>query len=320
MNAKIIATGSYAPPTVVTNQDYEKIMDTSDEWIIKRTGIKERRFEEESTAHMASQAAWNALGQEDPESLDCIIVGTFTPDSLIPSVACQVRANLQISRAIPAFDVNAACSGFIFALQTANAYIKAGIYERILVIGVDFNSRILNYEDRGTAILFGDGAGAVILEKGDAGIIDIILGSESDMEGSLYLPSQTDRPNPFLKRKLHQDAYFSMKGSEVFKFAVRVFEYSIRTVLKRNHLKIEDIDYVISHQANQRILDMGAKALKMDPAKFLSNIALYGNTSAGSVPLLLDEANRQGLLKKDMKIVLVAFGGGLSYGASLIKW
>ncbi|AMC94391.1 hypothetical protein AOC36_10525 [Erysipelothrix larvae] len=320
MNTKIISTGSYVPQTVVSNKDYEKIMDTSDAWIVRRTGIKERRFESMSTVHMATKAAQEALKSLDVNTLDCIIVGTYTPDSFIPTVANQVRENLNVTRPIPSFDINAACSGFIYALQTANAYIRSKIYKRILVIGCDFNSRILNYEDRTSAILFGDGAGAVVVEAGETGIVDCIIGGESDTYETITLPNRTDRRAPFINRTIQEDAYFSMKGAEVFKYAVRVMNSSIQELLDRNNQSIDTIDAIIVHQANKRILESGARALNYDPSKLLSNVERYGNTSSGSVPILLDEANKQGLLKEGMRIILVAFGGGLTYGSVLIDW
>lgn len=319
MSTKIIATGSYVPDNIVTNFDYEKILDTSDDWISQRTGIEQRRFESVSTVHMATEAAKKALAGIDYNSIDCIIVGTYTPDNLIPGVAAGVRASLNINH-IPVFDINAACSGFMFALQTGHAYIKSHLYKRILVIGADFNSRILNYRDRSTAILFGDGAGAVVIEEGESGIIDTILGGEIDSESTLGLLSGNDFGNPFYTRSLNTDGYFTMKGSEVFRFATRIIKTSVKELLKRNNLNINEIDYIIAHQANQRILDMAGKSLKLDEDIMLSNVKMYGNTSSGSVPLLLDEANRRGLLEPGMKVILIAFGGGLSYGASLLEW
>lgn len=321
MNTKIIATGSYVSDTIISNEHFESILETSDEWITQRTGIKERRFESISNVHMATSAAKRALVNIDKETIDCIIVATYTPDSFIPTVANLVKENLDIKRNIPAFDINAACSGFIFALQNANALIKAKIYKRILVIGSDFNSRTLDYTDRSTSILFGDGAGAVVAEATlDVGIIDTILASETDYGQSLTLKSANDFKNPFFERSLNKKVKFSMKGSEVFKFAVKVISKSINEILYNNDLSIDEIDYVISHQANQRILNMAARSLKCDSDKFLSNVKDYGNTSSASVPILLDEANKNGLLKDKMKIIIVAFGGGLSYGASLLQW
>lgn len=320
MSAKIISTGSYLPKNKVTNFDFEKIMDTNDAWIKQRTGINSRYFEDTSTLNMALQAAKECLEDIDKESIDCILVGTYTPDMMIPTVAGSVKKALDIKRDIPAFDINAACSGFIFTLHTARAFIQSGIYKRILVIGVDFNSRILDFTDRSTAILFGDGAGAVILEKDDANLFDSKIHAINDKDNVLTLPNATDFNNPFVKRTMQENPYFKMTGSDVFKFAVKVMTQGIKEILESNHLEKEDIDFVIAHQANARIIETGAKLLRMPQEKFLMNVQDVGNTSSGSVPLLLDEVNKKGMLKKGMKIVLVAFGGGLSYGTSLIEW
>lgn len=320
MKAKIVATGSYRPKKKITNYDFEKIMDTSHEWIVQRTGIETRFYEEYSTVNMATEAAKAALSKFDLESIDCIIVGTYTPDSFIPSVANQVKENLRILKPIPSFDVNAACSGFLYALHTANAFIKSDTYQNILVIGVDFNSRYLDFEDRSSAILFGDGAGAVVLSRGTQGIIDSIIGSIDDNDLSLVMKNNTDYANPFFERNLVNDKYFMMKGKDVFKFAIKIFEQSVLDILERNSLTTDDIDYIVAHQANQRILDFATRSLKIEKHKILSNVADVGNTSSGSVPLLLDEKNQEGIFREGMKIILVAFGGGLTYGCTLVEW
>lgn len=320
MKSKIVSTGSYRPAHIVSNHDFERILDTSDDWIQKRTGIKTRRYEAESTVHMAVEAAKHALESMDYDSIDCILVATYTPDSFIPTVANQVRAKLNIMRSIPSFDINAACSGFLYAYQTAHAYIASNIYKRILVIGVDFNSRYLNYEDRNTAILFGDGAGAVVMERSESGYIDCILGGETDLNESIKMGNMTDHVSPFLRRDHATVSHFEMKGPEVFMFAVRIMETSIREILTRNNLQATDIDCIVSHQANQRILDSAARSLKIESHKFLTNVSQVGNTSSASVPLLLDEANRSGILKSGMKIIILAFGGGLTYGCGLLEW
>lgn len=320
MKSKILSTGSYLPPKVVSNKVFEKIIDTSDEWITQRTGIKERRFEELSNVHMAHEAAKKALDNIDINSIDCIIAATYTPDSMIPGLAGELRGLLNVKRSIPAFDINAACSSFIFALETANAYIKAGIYKRILIVGSDRNSSTLDFNDRSTCILFGDGAGALVLESSSTGIIDTILAGEIDKDNSLSLKVKEEFINPFIDEKNIVNSKLEMKGSDVFKFAVRVVKDSINEILEKNNLDISEIDYVISHQANQRILNMAARSLKVSDKKFLSNLEMYGNTSSASIPILLDEANKKGILKRGMKIILIAFGGGLSYGASIIEW
>lgn len=320
MSAKIVSTGSYIPSKKISNFDFEKIMDTSDAWIKQRTGIESRYFEDDSTSHMALEASKKALENIDVESIDCILVGTYTPDNLIPTVASTIRMKLGIKKSIPAFDINAACSGFIFTLHTARAFIQSKIYKRILVVGVDFNSRILDFNDRSTSILFGDGAGAVVLEASQGTLFDSIIHSQSDINAVLSLPNASDFKNPFIKREIEQNPYFKMDGSTVFKFAVGSMVKGIQEILKENKLEIDEIDYIISHQANARIIETGAKLLKLDVDKFLMNVDRVGNTSSGSVPLLLDEVNRLGKLKTGMNIIMVAFGGGLSYGTSLIEW
>ncbi len=320
MSAKILSTGSYIPKTKVTNFDLEKIMDTNDAWIQQRTGIASRYFEDTSSVHMALEASKKALEGIDKESIDCILVGTYTPDDLIPTVASSVRHHLGIEAYIPAFDINAACSGFLFTLHTARAFIKSGIYKRILVIGVDFNSRVLDFEDRSTAILFGDAAGAVVLEHDETNAFDSIIHSISDKDASLTLPSSSDFHNPFVKREKLKNPYFKMSGREVFKFAVSALRNGVLEILEKNNLDLSEIDYIIAHQANQRIIETGAKLLRLDMDKFLINVDRVGNTSSASVPLLLDEANQQNLLKPGMKIIMIAFGGGLSYGTSYIEW
>lgn len=320
MSTKIISTGSYLPETLVHNHDFETIFDTSDSWIEERTGIKTRHYESISNVNMALNAAKKALESIELDSIDCIIVGTYTPDTLIPGVANAVRERLGIKRPIPAFDVNAACSGFMYALHVGHAYIQASLYQRVLIIGSDFNSRILNYTDRASAILFGDGAGAVVIEKAQTGILGIKIAGVNDLSESLVLKSNNDGQSPFLPRAYNTDEKFEMKGREVYKFAVNTMEKAVKEILEETGHTLDDIDYLIAHQANQRILDLATKNLGIDQDKVLSNVRNLGNTSSGSVPILLDQAHRSGLLKKGMKIVLVAFGGGLTYGVSLLEW
>lgn len=319
MNAKIVSSGSYLPKTKVSNFDLAKIMDTSDEWIVQRTGIKTRFYEDVGAVNMAYQASLKALDSIDIESIDCIVVGTYTADESIPSVASQVRKLLNVKRPIPAFDVNAACSGFMFALHIANSFIKAHTYQKILVIGVDYNSKTLDFTDRSSAILFGDGAGAIILEANKSGFLDSYIYGESDEDNVLVLGNKNSNENPFVENSYQTTPYLKMDGQKVFRFAVRVFESSIRDILVKNNLSVADIDYVIAHQANERILLSGIRSLKIAKEKVLMNVSEYGNTSSASVVILLDEAFKQGLLKPGMKVVLVAFGGGLTYGCSLVE-
>ncbi len=320
MSAKIISTGSYLPATKISNQSFESILDTNDAWIQQRTGIQNRHFETESTTHMAVEAAKKAMQNIDYETIDCIIVGTYTPDYLIPSVASSIQKVLDIKRSIPSFDVNAACSSFIFAMHTAHAFLKAGIYKRILVVGVDFNSKTLDFTDRSTSILFGDGAGAVVIEACNESLFDSIIHSQSDKQDVLTLENSSDYTNPFVTRNKNIQPYFQMKGSEVFKFAVSALSKGVKEILQKNQCSMDDIDYVIAHQANQRILEAGAKILKTDASKFVMNLQQVANTSSASIPLLLDEMNQKSLLKKKMKIIMIGFGGGLSYGSILLEW
>lgn len=317
MKSKIIATGSYLPDHIVTNHDFEKILDTNDEWIQKRTGIKERRFEEGSNLNMCVKAAVSC--DVDVDSIDCIIVCTYTPDRMIPSTASELKRELRIKKTIPCFDLNAACSGFLYGLEVSDALIKSKSYKRVLLVGSDFNSRVLDYTDRSSAILFGDGAGAVVLERSDSpGIIKTVLHGDDDHDELLKLDSLNDFENPFVKREISNDEYFSMEGSPVFKFAIQVMRKSILSVVEKDEL--ESIDYILSHQANRRIIEFAARNLKMAIEKFPMNLDRYGNTSAGSIPILLDEMVRSKKIKKGDRLVLVAFGGGLTYGSSLIEW
>lgn len=317
MKSRIIATGSYVPPNIVTNDDLAEIMDTNDAWIKQRTGISQRRFEDQSNLHMCYEAA--KACDINFETIDCIIVCTYTPDSLIPTTASGLKKALKINKTIPAFDLNAACSGFVYGIEVGDALIKSGSYERILLVGSDFTSRTIDFTDRGTAILFGDGAGAIVLEASEkAGIIKTVLNGDDDNDNLISLMSMSDNDNKFVNRESQSKSYFSMKGTEVFKFAIKVMKESILSVVGKKDL--HNIDYVISHQANKRIIEYAAKTLKMDLNKFPMNLERYGNTSAGSIPILLDELVRKGKISKGDRLVLVAFGGGLTYGSSLIEW
>ena len=317
MKSRIVATGSYVPNTIVSNDDLSQIMDTNDEWIKQRTGISERRYESHSNLHMCIEAAIKC--DVDLETIDCIIVCTYTPDSFVPTTASCVKRDLKIKRNIPCFDLNAACSGFIYGLEVADAFIQTGKYQRILLIGSDFTSRTLDFTDRGTAILFGDGAGAVVLEASEsAGILKTVLYGDDDHDELIKLTNMSDHGNAFVVRVPEVDSFFSMKGAEVFKFAIKVMKESILSVVTKEELS--EIDYIISHQANKRIIEFAAKSLKLDIEKFPMNLEKYGNTSAGSIPILLDELVRNNKIKKGHRLVLVAFGGGLTYASSLIEW
>jgi 3-oxoacyl-[acyl-carrier-protein] synthase-3 len=320
MKAKVVGVGSCVPPKIVTNEDLAKTVETSDEWIRSRTGITERRISDEGTAtsDLALIAAERALASAKipAEELDLIIVGTTSPDYLFPSVACLLQDKLQAKKAA-AFDVSAACSGFDYALTVASSFIENGTYKNILVVGADTLTKYLNWQDRGTCVLFGDGAGAVVLvpSKDDSGILANWLKAEGHLGRHLIMPGGGSR-DPGQKN----GRFITMDGKEVFKFAVRVLEESICEALKIARLKIEDIDLLIPHQANVRIIDHVTKKMGLPKEKVYVNLHRYGNTSAASIPLALDEALADGKIKKGDIIVLSGFGAGLTCGANVIKW
>ena len=320
MKAVITGVGSCTPPKVVTNEDLSKMVETSDEWIRTRTGIQERRVTDDktSTSDLAFTAAERALASAKlpPEELDLIIVGTTSPDYLFPSVGCILQARLKAAKAA-AFDVSAACSGFNFALTVGASFIENGTYKKMLVIGADTLTKYLNWEDRGTSILFGDGAGAVVLEarEGDAGVLASWLKAEGNLGHLLTMPGGGSR-DP----EQRNGRFITMDGKEVFKFAVRVLEESIAKVLNQANLSIDDVNLLIPHQANSRIINHVVKKMGLPKEKVYVNLQKYGNTSAASIPLALDEALADGKIKKGDIIVLSGFGAGLTCGANVIKW
>lgn len=317
---KILGTGRYLPEKVLTNTDLEKIVDTSDEWIYPRTGIKERRIADNDTDYeMATYAGKDAMESANikAEDIDLIIVATITSEYCFPSAACLVQKAIGAKNAM-AFDINAACSGFVFALQTANQYIENGMYKTALVIGTEKLSHIINWEDRTTCVLFGDGAGAVILGASDE---PGILSSECRSVGEDYdfLMAHLYRlDTPFYKHE-DQDLSIKMKGREVFEFAGTTVPQAIEHVLEKSNVSKDDVDYYILHQANIRIINYVAKKLNQDISKFYTNIEFYGNTSAASVAIALDEVYKSGQLT-GKKVVIAGFGGGLTYGACVIQF
>ncbi|MGM9978084.1 MAG: beta-ketoacyl-ACP synthase III [Clostridium sp.] len=321
----IKAFGAYAPSRIVSNDDLSKIVETNDEWIVERTGIRERRISEgEDTSNIAVKAANQALERANlkGEDIDLIIVATITPDKFTPSVACLVQKEIQAENAM-AFDVSAACSGFIFALQSAYSMMKVTEnFKNALVIGVETLSKIMNWEDRSTCVLFGDGGGAVILskEEGNGGIKEFYSKSIGK-KGDCLVVEAMPVINPFIKDKNNDTNYqkIYMNGGEVFKFATKVIVESIKKILEKSSLTIDDIDYIVPHQANLRIIDYAVRKLKVDSSKFYTNLERYGNTSSASIPLALNEMYEKNLLKKGHKIILVGFGGGLTYGSVLIE-
>ncbi|HDT11629.1 MAG TPA: ketoacyl-ACP synthase III [bacterium] len=323
--AAIIGTGSFVPEKIMTNFDLEKMVDTSDEWIQTRTGISERHIADDKTAtsDLATKAA--LLAMEDagisPEDIDLILVATVTSDMAFPSTACVVQKNLQAVNAA-AYDLGAGCSGFIYGLATANSFIASGIYKNILVIGAETLSKIINWEDRNTCVLFGDGAGAAIVSRCDQGdgILSVKIGSNGNHEKLITQPAGGSRIPvncDVLEKKLNT---IHMEGSEVFKLAIRTMASVSEQALDSAGLTVDDMRLVIPHQANKRIIDGIFNRLHVPKEKSHNNLDKYGNTSAASIPLALDEAARKGVLKKGDNILLVAFGSGLTWGATAIKW
>ena len=321
---RIIGVGSYVPPKVVTNDDLSKIVDTNHEWILDRTGICERRVSEgEDTSSMAYKASIDAMKKADinGEDLDLIIVATITPDSFIPSVACMLQKMIGAKNAT-AFDISAACTGFIYSLEVAENLIKGGKYKRALVVGAETLSKIVDWADRSTCILFGDGAGACVIEESkesDSKIINTYSMSDGE-KWSALTTGANDVKSPFSKQENIKNKHIQMNGREVFKFATSVMVDSVKKVLEDTEYNLEDIDYVVPHQANLRIIDYAAKKLSIPRERFYVNLDRFGNTSSASIPIALSDMYNQGKLETGNLIVLVGFGGGLTCGATLIKW
>jgi len=323
---QIIGTGSYAPEKVLTNADLEKIVDTTDEWITARTGIRKRRVAApgEATSDMAVQAARRALEMAgvQPEELGLIVVGTVTPDMPMPSCAAVVQAKLGAKNAF-AFDISAACSGSLYALNVADQFIRNGQVKRALVIGAEMLSRAVNWEDRNTCVLFGDAAGAMVLaptEDAERGLLSTHLYTDGSFAEILCIPgggSSKPTCEAVLKEKLHT---LHMNGREVFKFAVRALADSTHTALKANGLHMRDVDHVISHQANIRILEAVLQRLELPVEKCWLNLHEYGNTSSASLPMTLDEANRAGRLKQGDVVAMMAIGAGMTWGSAVMRW
>ncbi len=323
-NVGIIGTGSYVPQKVLTNKDLEKMMDTSDEWITTRTGIKERRVarEDEATSDMSYEAALKALedAKVTPEELDLIIVATVTPDMAFPATACLIQNKLGAKKA-GAFDLEAGCSGFVYALSVGWQFIATGVYDKILVVGAETLSRIINWDDRNTAVLFGDGAGAAVLAPVDEpGILSCDLGSRGEGGELLKMEAGGSRLPASQKTVEEKRHSIYMAGNEVYKFAVRIMGEASLRVIEKAGLKKEDIDYLIPHQANIRIIDSARKRLGLPEDKVFVNLHKYGNTSSASVAIALDEAVREGKISKGDNVVLVAFGAGLTWAAMALRW
>lgn len=304
----------------MTNDDLSKIVETNDEWIRSRTGIRERRIAtEDRTSDMAAKAAARAIEQAGiaPEEIDLILLATSSPDFCFPNGACEVQAKIGAVHAA-CYDISAACTGFVFALSTAHAFISSGIYRTALVIGADVLSKLVDWTDRGTCVLFGDGAGAVVVRADETGILGLNMHSNG-AKGEVLTCGSRSNGNFLLGRK-PELGYMAMDGQEVFKFAVKKVPECISQVLEETGYATGDIDHFIIHQANYRIIESIAKRLKVDIEKFPVNMEHYGNTSGASVPILLDELNRAGKLKRGERIVLSGFGAGLTWGALLLEW
>lgn len=317
MSFKIASTGSYMPEKVVTNDDLSKIMDTNDEWITQRVGIKERRIStEETTSDLAYKASLNALegAKIAPEELDLIICATATAEFKFPTAAAVVQKKLGAT--CPVFDINSACSGFLYALEVATGFFAMKKVEKILVVAADRMSSVLDWTDRNIAVLFGDGAGAVVLEEGDSLLASVLSTIGDDETIRCY---NFEGNSPFYK-SVEKNLYTFMKGQETFRFAVNSMIKGIEEVAKIAGIAIEDIDFVIPHQANMRIIDVAKKKLNLPPERVCSNIEKYGNMSAASIPILLDQLNRAGKFKQGDIIAFSAFGAGLSSAATIIKW
>lgn len=320
MTGRICGTGSYIPPRTIDNNELSTMVETNDEWIRERTGVARRHIiEDDTTVTMAVRAAESALRDAgtDAGELDLIIVSTLSANCLCPSTACEVQKSLGAVRAT-CFDMNAACTGFLFAYHTAQAYICSGMYRNILIIGAESLSNLVNWSDRSTCILFGDGAGAAVVKAEDNPLLFESVTHSDGFKGDALLCESRNQ------KKFEQgnaaETYVRMNGQDVFKFAVKRVPEVIRETLDKAGQPIEEVDYFVLHQANRRIVEAVARRLKTDMRRFPMNLEEYGNTSSASIPILLDELNKKGVLKRGSKIMMAGFGAGLSWGAALLEW
>ena len=324
---RIAGTGRYVPEKVLTNTDLEKIVETSDEWIIKRTGIRERRIaaEDQSTSDLALEAARVALDRAGlaAEDLDAIILATLTPDTYCPAGACYVQNLLGATNAC-AFDLSAACTGFVYGITVGSSLVRAGVHKNVLVLGAETLSRFIDYTDRNTCILFGDGAGAAVLSRAEEGsdsrLLDHYLRSDGGGTDLIIMPGGgARRPASYdtVDGKLH---FLSMQGNDVFKFATKSMQTLIETAIERNGLSVDDLDLVVPHQVNSRIIDTVLRKVDIPKEKIYLNLQRYGNTSAASVPMALHEAVEEGRVQPGNLVLLVAFGAGLTWGYNLVRW
>lgn len=320
MATGIIGTGSFLPQTIIDNNELAKMVKTNDEWIREHTGIVERHIAElETTSEMATEAALAAIDNAgiDPKDIDLIILATLSPERATPSMSCIVQDKIGASNAT-CFDLNAACSGFVYALQTADAYIRSGLAKTALIIGSETLSKMVDWTDRSTCILFADGAGAAIVTERENGILSSVTRSDGSKGMSLKCKERSTRN--FLNKKTEDKHYIRMIGPDIFKFAVRKVPACIDLLLERADVKKEEVTYFVLHQANSRILESVARKMDVPIDKFPMNVDHCGNTSSASIPILLDEMNRDGMLHSGDLIVLCGFGGGLTWGAHLLRW
>jgi len=326
VRARISALGTYVPPRILTNADLEKMVDTNDEWIVTRVGIRERHIVEKgvATSDLATEAARVCLAERGirPEEVEVIIVATVTPDMLFPSTACLVQHKLGATGAW-GFDLSAACSGFLYALQVGTKLIETGAHKKVMVIGADVMSSILNYTDRTTCVLFGDGAGAVLLEPAEddaTGILDYVHEIDGSGGGSLFMPGGGSL-HPASHETVNQNMHFvHQEGQAVYKFAVRKMVEASEKVLQRNGLAVADLNLLVPHQANRRIIDATVERLGLDPARVVINIDRFGNTTAATIPLAMQTAREEHRLKNGDRVLLVSVGAGFTVGACLLRW
>lgn len=331
MTIRITGTGSALPERIVTNFELQELVETSDEWIQKRTGIAERRISTgETVSALAAKACEKALemAEKTASEVDLILVATCSPEQLLPCCACQVQDLIGASRAV-AFDLNAACSGFLFALNTAYAYLQSGIYKNALIVGSEVLSKLVDWSDRGTCILFGDGAGAAFVEASDGEVIrgngrkagmECLYQGSDGAKGMVLSCEERPAANAFMHADKTENPYIQMDGQEVYKFATKQVPACIQEALDKVGMTVDDVDWFVLHQANVRIIESVAKRLKADMARFPMNINRVGNMSSATIPVLLDEWNRSGRIGEGDRLVLSGFGAGLTYGASVLVW
>ncbi len=325
VGSRLIGVGSAVPPHVVTNADLTHLVDTSDEWITTRTGIRKRHVvnEDGTASELAAEAARDAIGFAglDPQEIDLVIVATSTPDNLYPSTACMVQAHVGAHRAA-AFDLEAACTGIVYALTVAQQFITTGMYKTVLVCGVDIHSRFLNWEDRNTCILFGDGAGAFILQACEENeLLATYLRADGKGAHLLWIPNYgTNYPREGTIQPQATHGFLQMNGKAIYEFALNAVPEAVKACCEKAGIQVKDLDFMVPHQANQRIIKSAAERLGLAEHQVISNVADYGNTSAASIPLAFDDAVKRGLVKVPSTIALVGFGGGLTWGSAVMRW